>query len=186
MPTRCRRRTGSSGSSRISTHVPSSPRSPGRASSTARPPPCTGWRSTSTSAGTSGSWGCCWGIRPCSAPTSRSARRPGSGCAAPCTGPRAEGARRPRSCLAIQPDMEVEWDPNLKVGVSARPFATASGFWRRIRWAFGTLALDWESPIARRAARRQAASRLALVEQLEGDRAPADAGWSRTGCAPVR
>jgi hypothetical protein len=56
---------------------------------------------------------------------------------------------------AIQPDMEVEWDPTLRVGVSARPFETASGFWRRIRWAFGTLRLDWENPIARRAARRR-------------------------------
>ncbi len=56
---------------------------------------------------------------------------------------------------AIEPDMEVEWDPELVVGVSARPFATASGFWRRIRWAFGTMSLDWESPLARRAARRR-------------------------------
>lgn len=56
---------------------------------------------------------------------------------------------------AIQADMEVEWDPQLRVGVSARPFASASGFWRRIRWAFGTLALDWENPIVRRAARRR-------------------------------
>jgi cellulose synthase/poly-beta-1,6-N-acetylglucosamine synthase-like glycosyltransferase len=56
----------------------------------------------------------------------------------------------------IEPDMDVEWDDTLRVGVSARPFASASGFWRRIRWAFGTLALNWQSPFARRALRRRA------------------------------
>ena len=55
----------------------------------------------------------------------------------------------------IEPDMDVVWDDTLRVGVSARPFASAKGFWRRIRWAFGTLALNWQSPFARRAARRQ-------------------------------
>jgi glycosyltransferase involved in cell wall biosynthesis len=56
----------------------------------------------------------------------------------------------------IEPDMDVVWDDTLRVGVSARPFASATGFWRRIRWAFGTLALNWQSPFARRAARRRA------------------------------
>jgi len=56
---------------------------------------------------------------------------------------------------AIEPDMDVLWDDTLRVGVSARPFASAKGFWRRIRWAFGTLALNWQSPFARRAARRR-------------------------------
>ena len=54
----------------------------------------------------------------------------------------------------VEPDMDVEWDDDLRVGVSARPFASAAGFWRRIHWAFATLALNWENPIARRAARR--------------------------------
>jgi glycosyltransferase involved in cell wall biosynthesis len=55
----------------------------------------------------------------------------------------------------IEPDMDVEWDDSLRVGVSARPFATASGFWRRISWAFRTMSLNWQSPLARRAARRR-------------------------------
>ena len=61
----------------------------------------------------------------------------------------------------IEPDMDVVWDDALRVGVSARPFASASGFWRRIRWAFGTLSLNWQSPIARRAARRRVREVLA-------------------------
>ena len=61
----------------------------------------------------------------------------------------------------IEPDMDVLWDDTLRVGVSARPFASASGFWRRIRWAFGTLALNWQSPFARRAARRRVRAVLA-------------------------
>lgn len=71
---------------------------------------------------------------------------------------------------AIQPDMQVEWDPTLTVGVSARPFASASGFWRRIRWAFGTLALDWESPIARRSARRRAHAASAALSSKSSSR----------------
>ena len=61
----------------------------------------------------------------------------------------------------IEPDMDVLWDDTLRVGVSARPFASAKGFWRRIRWAFGTLALNWQSPFARRAARRRVREVLA-------------------------
>ena len=34
------------------------------------------------------------------------------------------------------------FDRTLRVGVSARPFASWSGFSRRISWAFGTLALN--------------------------------------------
>ena len=61
----------------------------------------------------------------------------------------------------IEPDMDVLWDDTLRVGVSARPFASAKGFWRRIRWAFGTLALNWQSPFARRASRRRVREVLA-------------------------
>lgn len=56
---------------------------------------------------------------------------------------------------AITPDMEVQWDEDLRVGVSARPFDSLSGLWRRISWAMGTFALNWESPLRRRAARRR-------------------------------
>jgi glycosyltransferase involved in cell wall biosynthesis len=64
----------------------------------------------------------------------------------------------------VEPDMDVLWDPTLRVGVSARPFASSSGFWRRIRWAFSTIALNWESPLARRAARRRVREELAPLE----------------------
>ena len=58
--------------------------------------------------------------------------------------------------IHIEPDMEVRFDVNLRVGVSARPFETLDGFARRIRWAFGTLALNWRerSLLDRRAERR--------------------------------
>jgi hypothetical protein len=58
--------------------------------------------------------------------------------------------------IHIEPDMAVRFDRTLRVGVSARPFATFSGFARRIDWAFGTLGLNWRerSLLDRRAARR--------------------------------
>ena len=58
--------------------------------------------------------------------------------------------------IHIEPDMGVRFDPTLRVGVSARPFESFSGFARRIDWAFGTLALNWRerSLLDRRAARR--------------------------------
>ncbi len=57
----------------------------------------------------------------------------------------------------LQPDMTVRYDPSLRVGISSRPFGSWSGFARRIRWAFGTLALNWreEGPWERRARRRE-------------------------------
>ena len=57
----------------------------------------------------------------------------------------------------LEPDMEVRYDPTLRVGISSRPFGSWRGFARRIRWAFGTLALNWreEGPLERRAARRE-------------------------------
>lgn len=44
--------------------------------------------------------------------------------------------------IHVEPDQGVRFDLGLRVGVSARPFATFSGFARRIDWAFGTLALN--------------------------------------------
>jgi len=59
--------------------------------------------------------------------------------------------------IHVEPDMVVRFDRDLRVGVSARPFATWDGFSRRISWAFGTLGLNWRerSLLQRRAARRQ-------------------------------
>lgn len=58
--------------------------------------------------------------------------------------------------IHIEPDMGVRFDRTLRVGVSARPFATVPGFARRIDWAFGTLGLNWRerSLLDRRAERR--------------------------------
>jgi len=58
--------------------------------------------------------------------------------------------------IHVEPDMVVRFDRDLRVGVSARPFATVDGFSRRIRWAFGTLRLNWRerSLLDRRAERR--------------------------------
>jgi len=44
--------------------------------------------------------------------------------------------------IHVEPDQFVRFDRTLRVGVSARPFASWSGFSRRINWAFGTLALN--------------------------------------------
>lgn len=44
--------------------------------------------------------------------------------------------------IHVHPDQLVRFDRTLRVGVSARPFASWNGFARRIRWAFGTLALN--------------------------------------------
>jgi glycosyltransferase involved in cell wall biosynthesis len=59
--------------------------------------------------------------------------------------------------IHVAPDMRVRFDPTLRVGVSARPFSTFSGFARRIDWAFGTLGLNWRerSLLDRRAERRE-------------------------------
>lgn len=59
--------------------------------------------------------------------------------------------------LHIKPWMTVRYDPDLVVGISARPFATWSGFTRRLSWIIPTLRNHWPdgSPWARRAARRR-------------------------------
>jgi len=59
--------------------------------------------------------------------------------------------------LHIQPWMRVVFDPDVVVGISARPFATLSGLGRRVSWVLPTLRNHWpdDSPWARRAARRE-------------------------------
>ena len=63
--------------------------------------------------------------------------------------------------INLAPGSGIRFDPSLRVGVSARPFASARGFARRIDWAFGTMAINHrdESLVRRRrqwvAARRE-------------------------------
>jgi glycosyltransferase involved in cell wall biosynthesis len=59
--------------------------------------------------------------------------------------------------LHIKPWMTVRYDPDLIVGISARPFATWSGFTRRLSWIVPTLRAHWpeDSPWGRRAAQRR-------------------------------
>jgi len=58
--------------------------------------------------------------------------------------------------FALRPDMAVLYDPELRVQISARPFDSLSGLWRRIRWAYLTLRLNTaeQSARQRRAERR--------------------------------
>lgn len=57
--------------------------------------------------------------------------------------------------IHFEPDMTTRFDRTLRVGVSARPFESFSGFLRRIDWAFSTLGLNWRerSLLDRRAER---------------------------------
>ncbi|MFC5501291.1 glycosyltransferase [Lysinimonas soli] len=59
--------------------------------------------------------------------------------------------------LHIKPWMTVRYDPDFVVQISARPFATFSGFRRRLSWVLPTLRNHWpdDSPWNRRAARRR-------------------------------
>ena len=59
--------------------------------------------------------------------------------------------------LHIKPWMTVRYDPDFVVRISARPFATFSGFRRRLSWVLPTLRNHWpdDSPWNRRAARRR-------------------------------
>ncbi len=53
--------------------------------------------------------------------------------------------------FALQPDMGVDFDRDLRVGVSARPFDSMAGFRRRVNWAFHGLAVNLsEESIAQR------------------------------------
>lgn len=59
--------------------------------------------------------------------------------------------------LHVKPWMTVRYDRDLLVGISARPFASWTGFTRRLSWIVPTLRNHWpdDSPWARRAARRR-------------------------------
>jgi glycosyltransferase involved in cell wall biosynthesis len=59
--------------------------------------------------------------------------------------------------LHIKPWMRVAYDPEWRVAISARPFATFSGLKRRVSWVVPTLRNHWpeDAPWARRAARRR-------------------------------
>jgi glycosyltransferase involved in cell wall biosynthesis len=57
----------------------------------------------------------------------------------------------------FQPDMPVAYDPQLRVGVSARPFGSFAGLGRRLYWAYTTLAINAsEQPLLDRRAARKA------------------------------
>ncbi|QDZ13475.1 glycosyltransferase family 2 protein [Humibacter ginsenosidimutans] len=45
--------------------------------------------------------------------------------------------------LNLPPDVIVQVDDTLRVGISARPFSTWRGFGRRLGWAFLTFRLNW-------------------------------------------
>jgi glycosyltransferase involved in cell wall biosynthesis len=63
--------------------------------------------------------------------------------------------------IHVLPDQGVRFDRSLRVGVSARPFATFAGFRRRIDWAFGTLGLNGrERPLLDRRRERRRYRRL--------------------------
>ncbi len=69
----------------------------------------------------------------------------------------------------IEPDMDVVYDPSLRVGISARPFASARSLGRRLGWVYTTLSLDFQeqSPFRRRRLRRRW-----LEAQPVGDESP--------------
>jgi glycosyltransferase involved in cell wall biosynthesis len=66
----------------------------------------------------------------------------------------------------FRPDMRIEFDRNLRVGVSARPFGSLPGFARRLYWAYTTIATNArEQPLlTRRAERRGARTALPSSE----------------------
>ncbi|GLI26286.1 glycosyl transferase family A [Agromyces rhizosphaerae] len=76
--------------------------------------------------------------------------------------------------FALGPDVGVDYDPDLHVGVSARPFESGAGLRRRAAWAFHGIAVNWSEigwwtrTRTCRAARRdrRAAQRLAAVRHL--------------------
>ena len=64
--------------------------------------------------------------------------------------------------LHVKPWMTVRYDRGWRVGISARPFDSWSGFIRRLSWIVPTLRAHWpeDSPWARRAARRRFAGQV--------------------------
>lgn len=62
--------------------------------------------------------------------------------------------------FALDPGMRAEFDGDLHVGVSARPFQNAGGLARRVSWAFHDIALNWRDvSLAERHRRARAARR---------------------------
>jgi glycosyltransferase involved in cell wall biosynthesis len=57
----------------------------------------------------------------------------------------------------FEPDMDIVYDPSLRVQISARPFSSAKALGRRLGWVYTTLSLDFaeQSPLHRRRLRRQ-------------------------------
>ncbi|WP_173922109.1 glycosyltransferase family 2 protein [Agromyces sp. Marseille-P2726] len=68
----------------------------------------------------------------------------------------------------IRPGMTVVRDDRMLVGVSARPFDSVEGLWRRVRVAFHTMALDFRGwgPLERRAEYWRARKRSTVVDEL--------------------
>lgn len=58
--------------------------------------------------------------------------------------------------IHILPDMIVRYDPTLRVGVSARPFDSARGLWRRAAWAWVTYSINRRDGSLRRRQREYA------------------------------
>ncbi|MFD4420473.1 glycosyltransferase family 2 protein [Agromyces sp. NPDC058484] len=71
----------------------------------------------------------------------------------------------------IQPGMIVVRHDTLLVGLSARPFDSLGGLWRRMRIAFVTLAIDFRawSPRERRAAHRRASAHWGASDEVDVD-----------------
>ena len=63
--------------------------------------------------------------------------------------------------FALDADMRVEYDAELHVGVSARPFENVAGFRRRASWAFHNIGLAWSEVGWRERRRRAWAARRA-------------------------
>lgn len=63
----------------------------------------------------------------------------------------------------IEPDMQVFWDQQLRVGISARPLQSLKGLRRRISMAYTTFRLDFarRPPLARRRERNRVQRRIA-------------------------
>jgi hypothetical protein len=63
--------------------------------------------------------------------------------------------------INLAPGSGVRFDPTLRVAVSARPFASAKGFGRRIDWAFRTMAVNHREESLWRRRRRWVEARRA-------------------------
>lgn len=70
--------------------------------------------------------------------------------------------------INVEPDMLVEFDRTLRVGVSARPFASWRGLGRRLAWAYTTIALNSrERPFRERRAAQRAFDRQGDADDAE-------------------